>query len=54
MCGCGLHGAKAFPNGWFTDGVHLGIKAYAVLSKGLFKLITETWPELAPENLLYG
>ncbi|USP75974.1 hypothetical protein yc1106_03248 [Curvularia clavata] len=52
--GCGLHGAKTFPKGWFTDGLHLDVKGYAVLNKGLFKLITEKWPELAPENLLYG
>lgn len=52
--GCGLLGAKGFPKGWFTDGLHLDVKAYAVINKGLFKLITKTWPELAPENLLYG
>ncbi|KAL6160927.1 hypothetical protein ACJBU6_00069 [Exserohilum turcicum] len=49
--GCGLIGAKSFPKGWFTDGLHLDVKGYAVLSKGLFKLITTKWPELAPEKL---
>jgi lysophospholipase L1-like esterase len=49
--GCGLLGAKEFPKGWFTDGLHLDLKGYAVLNKGLFELLMEKWPELAPENL---
>jgi lysophospholipase L1-like esterase len=49
--GCGLLGSKSFPKGWFTDGLHLDTKGYAVLNKGLFKLVTEKWPELSPEKL---
>lgn len=49
--GCGLVGAKAFSKGWFTDGLHLDVKGYKVLSEALFKLITEKWPGLAPERL---
>jgi lysophospholipase L1-like esterase len=49
--GCGLLGASAFPDGWFTDGLHLNVKGYNVLSKGLTDLVTEKWPELAPEKL---
>jgi hypothetical protein len=49
--GCGLLGASAFPDGWFTDGLHLNVKGYNVLSKGLMDLVTRKWPELAPEKL---
>ncbi|XP_014556832.1 hypothetical protein COCVIDRAFT_26464 [Bipolaris victoriae FI3] len=49
--GCGLLGSKSFPKGWFTDGLHLDVKGYAVLNKGLFNLVIEKWPELAPEKL---
>ncbi|KAF2855784.1 SGNH hydrolase [Plenodomus tracheiphilus IPT5] len=49
--GSGLLGAKCFGEGWFTDGLHLDVKGYAVLSKALFELVTKTWPELAPERL---
>ncbi|KAI0590442.1 GDSL-like Lipase/Acylhydrolase family protein [Pyrenophora tritici-repentis] len=49
--GCGLLGSKNFPKGWFTDGLHLNVKGYGVLSKSLFELVTSKWPELAPENL---
>ncbi|KAG9194529.1 hypothetical protein G6011_04564 [Alternaria panax] len=49
--GCGLLGAKSFPSGWFTDGLHLNVKGYGVLSKGLLELVTAKWPELAPERL---
>ncbi|KAL7778745.1 hypothetical protein CFE70_008246 [Pyrenophora teres f. teres 0-1] len=49
--GCGLLGSKNFPKSWFTDGLHLDVKGYVVLSKGLFELVTTKWPELAPENL---
>lgn len=49
--GCGLLGSKSFPKGWFTDGLHLDVKGYAVLNEGLFKLVTEKWPELSPEKL---
>jgi hypothetical protein len=49
--GCGLLGAKTFPQGWFTDGLHLDVKGYGVLSKGLFELVVGKWPELAPEKL---
>ncbi|KAH9882092.1 hypothetical protein J1614_001264 [Plenodomus biglobosus] len=49
--GSGLLGAGSFGNGWFTDGLHLDVKGYSVLSKALFELITSKWPELAPERL---
>ncbi|KAF1839358.1 hypothetical protein BDW02DRAFT_563894 [Decorospora gaudefroyi] len=49
--GCGLLGAPGFPKGWFTDGLHLDVKGYGVLSKGLMDLVVKKWPELAPENL---
>ncbi|KAH7398248.1 SGNH hydrolase-type esterase domain-containing protein [Pyrenochaeta sp. MPI-SDFR-AT-0127] len=49
--GCGLIGAKSFGKGWFTDGLHLDVKGYNVLSEALFALITEKWPELAPERI---
>ena len=49
--GCGLIGSKSFPKGWFTDGLHLDVKGYGVLNKGLFEVITRKWPELAPEKL---
>lgn len=49
--GCGLLGATGFCKGWFTDGLHLDVKGYNVLSKALFELVTEKWPELAPERL---
>lgn len=49
--GSGLLGAGSFGNGWFTDGLHLNVKGYSVLSKALFELITSKWPELAPERL---
>lgn len=51
MPGCGLVGAKKFKEGWFTDGLHLDKKGYNVLSKELMKLVTGTWPDLAPEKL---
>ncbi|KAF2129260.1 SGNH hydrolase [Dothidotthia symphoricarpi CBS 119687] len=49
--GCGLVGAKEFGEGWFTDGLHLDVKGYAVLSKGLMEVVVGKWPELAPERL---
>jgi lysophospholipase L1-like esterase len=49
--GCGLMGSSAFPDGWFTDGLHLNVKGYNVLSKGLMELLMGKWPELAPEKL---
>ncbi|CAO2654742.1 Nn.00g114750.m01.CDS01 [Neocucurbitaria sp. VM-36] len=49
--GCGLIGAKDFGDGWFTDGLHLDVKGYKVLSEALLKRITTQWPELAPESL---
>lgn len=49
--GCGLLGSRAFPKGWFTDGLHLDVKGYAVLSHALFTSVTEKWPELAPERI---
>jgi isoamyl acetate esterase len=47
--GCGLIGAKTFGKGWFTDGLHMDVKGYNVLSNNLFTLVTKKWPELAPE-----
>lgn len=49
--GSGLLGARSFGKGWFTDGLHLDVKGYAVLSRALFELVTSKWPELAPERL---
>ncbi|KAI8942646.1 hypothetical protein NX059_000699 [Plenodomus lindquistii] len=49
--GSGLLGARCFEKGWFTDGLHLDVKGYDVLSKALLKLITSKWPELEPERL---
>ena len=49
--GCGLVGAKTFGLGWFTDGLHLNVKGYNVLSEALLKTITGKWPELAPDKL---
>lgn len=49
--GCGLIGARAFGKAWFTDGLHMDVKGYNVLSKALLALITEKWPELAPESI---
>ncbi|KAI4669397.1 uncharacterized protein J4E79_001440 [Alternaria viburni] len=49
--GCGLLGAKSFPAGWFTDGLHLNVKGYGVLNKELYELVTAKWPELAAEKL---
>jgi hypothetical protein len=46
-----LVGAKGFEKGWFTDGLHLNKKGYAVLNKMLIKAIEEKWPELTPEKL---
>jgi len=49
--GSGLLGSRAFGKGWFTDGLHLDVKGYGVLSNALFTLVTEKWPELAPERI---
>jgi lysophospholipase L1-like esterase len=49
--GCGLLGAKSFPTGWFTDGLHLDVKGYGVLNKALYELVPAKWPELAAESL---
>jgi lysophospholipase L1-like esterase len=49
--GCGLLGAGSFDKGWFTDGLHLDRKGYAVLSKMVMEAIEGKWPELAPERL---
>lgn len=49
--GCGLVGAQRFGKGWFTDGLHLDVKGYRVLSGALFELMTQHWPELAPERM---
>ncbi|KAI4623681.1 hypothetical protein J4E80_003493 [Alternaria sp. BMP 0032] len=49
--GCGLLGAKSFPAGWFTDGLHLNVQGYSVLNRELYELVTAKWPELAAEKL---
>lgn len=49
--GCGLIGAKSFDKGWFTDGLHLDRKGYAVLNRILVESVVGKWPELAPERL---
>ena len=49
--GCGLIGAKGFSKGYFTDGLHLDVKGYKVLSDSLFELIKTIWPELAPDQV---
>ena len=50
--GCGFIGARSFGKGWFTDGLHLNVKAYNVMSRTLMDIITAKWPELAPDQLL--
>ncbi|KAF2019944.1 SGNH hydrolase [Aaosphaeria arxii CBS 175.79] len=47
--GSGLKTAKAFEKGYFTDGLHFDGRAYDLLSNGLLDLISEKWPELAPD-----
>jgi lysophospholipase L1-like esterase len=49
--GSGLHGARDFGEGYFTDGLHLDKKGYNVLSKGLYDVMLGKWPELSPESL---
>ncbi|KAJ4296911.1 hypothetical protein N0V90_006959 [Kalmusia sp. IMI 367209] len=49
--GCGLQGAREFGKGWFTDGLHLDVKAYNVLSKSLMDAVVGKWPELSPERI---
>ncbi|KAL1597794.1 hypothetical protein SLS60_008281 [Paraconiothyrium brasiliense] len=49
--GCGLPGAKEFGKGWFTDGLHLDVKAYNVLSKVLTETVLQTWSELSPDRI---
>ncbi|KAF2682137.1 SGNH hydrolase [Lentithecium fluviatile CBS 122367] len=49
--GCGLKTAKRFPEGWFTDGLHLGPLGYKVLSKALVDTVLAKWPELSPGKI---
>ncbi|KAF9694454.1 hypothetical protein EKO04_007303 [Ascochyta lentis] len=49
--GSGLYGARAFDDGYFTDGLHLDKKGYNVLSKALYESMLAKWPELAPDRL---
>lgn len=49
--GSGLHGARDFGEGYFTDGLHLDKKGYNVLSRGLYDAMLMKWPELAPDYL---
>ncbi|KAM5429953.1 hypothetical protein McanCB49686_005802 [Microsporum canis] len=48
--GSGMPGAKPFENGYFTDGLHLGDKAYQILGRELLDLALTKWPELKREN----
>ncbi|PVH96020.1 SGNH hydrolase [Periconia macrospinosa] len=45
--GCGLHTAKQFREGYFTDGLHLGVLGYQVLNESLMDVVLGKWPELA-------
>ncbi|KAF2739075.1 SGNH hydrolase [Polyplosphaeria fusca] len=49
--GCGLKGAKAFKQGYFSDGLHFEGLAYDVLTAGLLDVVLVKWPELAPERV---
>jgi lysophospholipase L1-like esterase len=52
--GSGLCGALDFgeiSDGYFTDGLHLGTKAYTILSNALYEKVLTHWPDLAPERL---
>lgn len=49
--GCGLATARTFRDGYFTDGLHLDMLAYPVLSKTLVDLVLSKWPALAPHEL---
>ena len=49
--GCGLLGAPEFDRDTFVDGLHMGWKAYAVLSREVVNIITEKWPELKREDI---
>ncbi|KAF2026398.1 hypothetical protein EK21DRAFT_74301 [Setomelanomma holmii] len=49
--GSGLIGAKSFDKGWFTDGLHLDRKGYAVLNRMVEESVLGKWPVLAPEKL---
>jgi hypothetical protein len=48
--GSGMKGAKQFEEGYFTDGLHLGLRGYDVLSNGLLEVL-QRWPELEPERI---
>jgi lysophospholipase L1-like esterase len=49
--GSGLSRAKEFKAGYFTDGLHLNIAGYEILSKELTELVVGKWPELAPDQI---
>ncbi|KAF2121561.1 SGNH hydrolase-type esterase domain-containing protein [Lophiotrema nucula] len=49
--GSGLPWAKAFKQGYFSDGLHLEGLAYDVLSKAVVELIQTKWPALTPERI---
>lgn len=44
--GCGLPGAKEFPEGVMTDRLHLGDQGYRVLTDAVMGLLQSTWPEV--------
>lgn len=44
--GCGLPGARAFPSGYFTDGLHLGTNGYEIVTEAVSKSIERRWPGL--------
>lgn len=44
--GCGLEGAREFPEGWFLDGLHFGPKGNEVVSRVVIEKMEERWPEL--------
>lgn len=44
--GSGLPGAKKFPEGYFSDGLHFGSKGYKIVTTALLAKIDQTWPEL--------
>ncbi|CAI6332558.1 unnamed protein product [Periconia digitata] len=45
--GCGLATAKEFEKGYFTDGLHLEKRGYAVLNRVLMDVVTKKWPGLS-------
>lgn len=44
--GCGLPGAKEFPDGVMTDRLHLGDRGYRVLTDAVMRVLQSIWPEV--------